>query len=209
MLNSGPNVCPLCGRQSDNRAEMPTKVWIDCPTCGEYGLTESALLSLYNSRGTSVLYHLCSYTREQTIRRSAAKSLNLPKPRQAFVAMAFRPEMQQAFDNGLKVGIESAGYDAKRIDRVEHNNKIDDEIIAEIRASRFLVADFTLQRGGVYFEAGFALGLSMPVVWTCRKDDLVNAHFDTRQYNHIDWETPEDLAQRLRQRIEATLGRPA
>ncbi len=74
MLNSGPNVCPLCGRQSDNRAEMPTKVWIDCPTCGEYGLTESALLSLYNSRGTSVLYHLCSYRGRLTKRNKKGSS---------------------------------------------------------------------------------------------------------------------------------------
>ena len=41
----------------------------------------------------------------------------------------------------------------------------DDEIIAEIRRSRFLVADFTHgedREGVVYFEAGFALGLAIP-----------------------------------------------
>lgn len=36
----------------------------------------------------------------------------------------------------------------------EHANKIDDEIIAEIRRSAFLVADFTGQRQNVYFETG-------------------------------------------------------
>lgn len=41
----------------------------------------------------------------------------------------------------------------------EHSNKIDDEIIGEIRRSAFIVADFTGHRGGVYFEAGFAMGL--------------------------------------------------
>ena len=34
-----------------------------------------------------------------------------------------------------------------------------DRIIAQIRASKFVVADFTRNRGGVYYEAGFALGL--------------------------------------------------
>ena len=86
-----------------------------------------------------------------------------------------------------------------RIDQQEHNNKIDDEIIAEIRRSRFVVADFTQgekgARGGVYYEAGFAQGLGIEVIFTCRKDVLDNndIHFDTRQYNHIGWETPEEL----------------
>jgi hypothetical protein len=130
------------------------------------------------------------------------------KPNQAFVAMWFSAEVQAAFTDGLKKGIMAAGYSPMRIDNSEHNNKIDDEIIAEIRKSRFLVADFTGSRGGVYFEAGFAVGLGMPVIWTCRKDKLdTDLHFDTRQYNHIDWQTPAELAERLQHRIEATIGR--
>jgi nucleoside 2-deoxyribosyltransferase len=93
-----------------------------------------------------------------------------------------------------------------RVDKKEHANKIDDEIIAEIRRSAFLVADFTGHRGGVYFEAGFAMGLGLPVIWMCRRDDVKNLHFDIRQYNCIDWSDPEELAVRLQQRIEATLG---
>ena len=61
--------------------------------------------------------------------------------------------------------------------------------------------------GGVYFEAGFALGLNLPVIWTCRKDDMADLHFGIRQYNTIDWDSPENLALRLQRRIEATLGK--
>ena len=93
----------------------------------------------------------------------------------------------------------------------EHVNKIDDEIIAEIRRSRFLVADFTQgqdgARGGVYFEAGFAFGLGIPVIYTCRKDMIEKLAFDTRQYNHIFWECNEDLRRSLGNRIAATIGR--
>lgn len=87
----------------------------------------------------------------------------------------------------------------------EHNEKIDDRIIAEIRQSSLIVADFTGQRGGVYFEAGFAKGLGIPVIWTCHEDGVENLHFDTRQYNHIVWESPEDLKTKLINRISATL----
>jgi hypothetical protein len=49
------------------------------------------------------------------------------------------------------------------------------------------------------------MGLGMPVIWTCREDDVDNLHFDTRQYNHIVWAEPADLKEKLALRIEATL----
>jgi nucleoside 2-deoxyribosyltransferase len=128
------------------------------------------------------------------------------KSTQGFVAVWFAPEMTLIYDSGLSVGIEGAGYKSMRIDKKEHANKIDDEIIAEIRRSAFLVADFTEHRGGVYFEAGFAMGLGLPVIWTCRKDHMEKLHFDIRQYNCIDWTETKELATRLLQRIEAMLG---
>lgn len=126
-----------------------------------------------------------------------------------FVAMAFRPELTELFEQGLAKGIEMAGYEALRIDRTEHNNRIDDEIVATIKRSRFVVADFTIGRGGIYFEAGFALGLNLPVIWTVRADELENVHFDTRQYNFILWQDGNwvDLQKALRNRIEATIGK--
>ena len=124
-----------------------------------------------------------------------------------FVAMSFSEQLDQAYTKGFRDGILNAGYDPVRVDQVEHVNRIDDEIIALIRSASFVVADFTGHRGGVYFEAGFALGMNLPVIWTCHKDDMDDLHFDIRQYNTIDWDTPDDLALRLQRRIEATLGK--
>lgn len=126
---------------------------------------------------------------------------------EVFVAMSFSPEMSPIYEEGIRVGIERAGYVPIRVDRTEHVNRIDDEIIARIRKSAFVVADFTEQKSGVYFEAGFALGLNLPVIWSCREDDIGNLHFDVRQYNCIDWTDEADLANRLRLRIEAIVGR--
>lgn len=126
-----------------------------------------------------------------------------------FCAMWFGDEMTHVWKDTIRPAIRAAGYEAVRIDGIEHNNKIDDEILAKIRASRFVVADFTGERGGVYFEAGFAMGLGRPVIWTVREDYLSKIHFDNRQYNFIVWK-PEDLpdfAKRLQLRIEATIGR--
>lgn len=126
---------------------------------------------------------------------------------QGFIAMWFDSSLDNAYVDGFQKGVMDAGYNPVRIDRVEHINRIDDEIIAQINASRFVVADFTGHRGGVYFEAGYALGMELPVFWTCRKDHLSELHFDIRQFNCIDWETPQELSERLSKRIEAVLGK--
>ena len=125
--------------------------------------------------------------------------------KQGFVAMWFNDKMKSAYDKAIKPAIEKAKYTTFRIDNKEHVNKIDDEIIAEIKRSRFLVADFTGHRGGVYFEAGFAMGLGIPVIWTCKEGDFKDLHFDIRQYNCIKWKDEEDLEKKLYQRIRAVV----
>lgn len=125
---------------------------------------------------------------------------------QGFVAMWFSDDMRRVYDDAIAPAIMGAGYRPLRVDRTEHINKIDDEIIAQIRRSRFVVADFTGHRGGVYFEVGYAMGREIPVIWCCRENELEGLHFDVRQFNCIDWQTPEKLRARLQVRIEAAIG---
>ena len=170
----------------------------------------------YASMGSIQTYSLTTegYERLEEIEKPYQDSANV------FVAMWFHPSMYEVWDKGIKPAITEAGYKPVRIDQKEHMNKIDDEIIAEIRRSRFVVADFTHgkindndlpiakrgARGGVYYEAGFAQGLGIDVIFTCRKDQISDVHFDTRQFNHIAWKTPEDLKKKLTQRISAVFG---
>lgn len=127
---------------------------------------------------------------------------------QAFVAMWFDDEMKEAQERGFEAALTEAGFTPLVMNNVEHDEKIDDRIIAEIRKSGLIVADFTGGRGGVYYEAGFARGLGIKVISTCRKDWMKQLHFDTRQYNHIEWETPEELKEKLLARIEANIPLP-
>jgi len=128
-----------------------------------------------------------------------------PDPLQGFVAMWMDVQMDPAWIDGIKPAISDSGFSPLRIDSKQHNDMIDDQIMAEIRKSRFLVADVTGQRNGVYFEAGFGLGLGLTVIWSCREDDLKNVHFDTRQFNHVVWIDPADLRTKLGNRIQATI----
>jgi hypothetical protein len=126
------------------------------------------------------------------------------KSGQVFVAMWFDPSMDNAYE-AIAEGCGRCGFRALRIDAKEHNNEISGEILYELRRSSFCVADVSGQRPGVYFEAGYAMGLGLPVIWCCRRDDLENVHFDTRQYSHVVWESPQDLVERIEKRVRGAI----
>ncbi|MEO7867220.1 MAG: hypothetical protein ABIU54_06250, partial [Candidatus Eisenbacteria bacterium] len=127
----------------------------------------------------------------------------------AFVAMSFDPSLALVYRAAIHRGIEDAGYLPIRADDHRHENLIDAEIHALIRRSRFVVADFTLQSNGVYYEAGFARGLGLRVFRLCRKADAKKVHFDQNHYHVLRWQ-PKYLAvlrRELQLRIEAEIGR--
>jgi hypothetical protein len=140
------------------------------------------------------------YSRLQDI-RATGKQSNL-----AFVAMWFDRQHLSTYSEIIKPAILAAGYKPVQMLEVEHVNRIDDEIIAQIRGSRFMVSDFTGQRHGVYFEAGYMLGQGRRVFWTCREADLRDVHFDNRSYNFIFTDDPVLARQQLRARIVALEG---
>jgi hypothetical protein len=125
---------------------------------------------------------------------------------QGFVAMDFAESMRDAWTNGFDPGIRAAGFRPMRIDSKDYVGGITDEIMSEIRQSRFVVADYTGQKSGVYFEAGFALGLGLTVIPTCRADEIKNLHFDIRHLNTLPWNTPSHLADGLTKRIRGVVG---
>jgi len=124
-----------------------------------------------------------------------------------FVAMSFSTDMVPTWVEGLRPGIEDAGYSAHRVDSEPHVHQIDQKIVADIRTSRFVVTDVTQQKQGAYFEAGLALGFGKTVIWAVREDDLKNVHFDTRQFAHIVWKSHADLRSKLKDVIVAIRGR--
>ncbi len=133
--------------------------------------------------------------------------------KQVFIAMCFAPELNEIFDQGIeplgdKDDESYTGFNMYRVDKESFNNeKICDKIVAEIKKSRFLIADVTKHRPAVYFEAGYAMAMGLPVIWTCKdeqkeKDDCC---FDTRQYPHIFWKDAHDLKNRLKNKIMADI----
>lgn len=137
----------------------------------------------------------------------AAQLLDRPETsKAAFVAMKFNEEMLPLWRSAFAPAIERAGFTPRLANDPQHNEQIDAHIITELKQCRFVIADVTFAAAGVYFEAGYALGMGRSVIWTCRRDrHKIDMHFDTRQYNHILWDTPDDLREELYYRIVATI----
>lgn len=122
-----------------------------------------------------------------------------------FVAMSFDSSLDEIYNNGIVPAIRATEYKECRCDQEEFNDDIFDWIISHINQCKFMIADFTGQRPNVYLEAGYARGLGKPVIHICKKDQIDKTHFDVRQNNFIRWDGPEDLKDKLINRIRATI----
>jgi hypothetical protein len=121
-----------------------------------------------------------------------------------FIAMCFHKGME-AIRAAIKAACEVTGFLPILIDEVDHNKTINDALINEIKSCKFCIADFTMGRNAVYWEAGFALGLGKPVILTCQKSDFDLIDFDTKAFPHIIYETADQLEVMLVDRIKARL----
>lgn len=139
--------------------------------------------------------------------RREAEGLGVSKGafRTAVIAMSFDGNTDDIYATGIKPALERCGCTPIRLDEVSHNGDFSERMLIEIRKCRFLVADFSAQNNGVYFEAGYALGLGKPVIFTCPKDQLEHAHADTRNYQHVAYSDPKELNEKLTGRIQATI----
>ncbi len=140
------------------------------------------------------------------------------------------PNTNKAYDEAIVTAIEASGFEKYRVDKDELSNEwIPDTIVKQIRKSKFLIADLTGNRGGVYYEAGFAEGLGLQVIYTCNKkwfDEEIKkqckcstcettnecknegVHFNLKQRKMIRWEENklQDFRIALAEKIGALIG---
>ena len=132
-----------------------------------------------------------------------------PTSTDVFVAMSFDPDLLFLRDDVFYPVLDPLGYRGFRVDDPATDVVIDDAIIAGIKRSKFIIADFTGQRPGVYYEAGFAAGLGLTVVRSCRDDERAKLHFDVNHYPFLFWSSSDldDFKGKLTDRIISWVGR--
>ena len=127
-----------------------------------------------------------------------------------FVAMEFDEEnrFKKLYESSIKKALSKAlegKFEPYCLIDKQHNGLIDDAIIAGINKSRFMIAEFSTQNRGVYFEVGYAEGRKIEVIKICDQKilDEKKLHFDIEHYNFIGYNNPADLERKLINRIEA------
>src|SRR6185437_8383490 len=133
-----------------------------------------------------------------------------------FLAMAFDHKDTDLLYDHIAKTLRAMDIHPIRVDRVEHNDDIDDRIFKEIAAADLMVADLTYARPSVYFEAGYAQRL-VPVIYTARTDHFREhdddpygnrqVHFDLKMKNIIGWADPaaDAFHKRLRSRVSKVI----
>jgi hypothetical protein len=131
-------------------------------------------------------------------------------PGTCFLAFAFNAKgIDKAVRDGFKRAIEEppCGLTLINLKTMEHNDNINDRMMAELRRAEVIVADFTGNRPNVYFEAGLGKAWGKEVVFTCSNTSFksVGLHFDTSPFKHIVWNDAEDLREKLACRLVNTV----
>ena len=125
-----------------------------------------------------------------------------PKPADQetiFIACAFNhPEINNLTNEHFILPSKKLGYIPMRVDMDEPDRTITELIIEGITKSAVVIADLTHARPSVYYEIGYAQGLGVPVILTCREDhfrgeeDNESVHFDLRQHKISFWDIEEN-----------------
>ncbi|UPK33321.1 hypothetical protein IVB18_34610 [Bradyrhizobium sp. 186] len=115
--------------------------------------------------------------------------------RTAFMALKFNDaSLDQAVQECFKPAVARTGFELRTLTDQQAAGLIDDKIRAALLSARFVVADLTHGSHGAYWEAGFAEGRGIPVIYTCEIGawEQSRTHFDTNHMLTILWD-PSDL----------------
>lgn len=155
-------------------------------------------------------YHFITPKGWEYLESITAAAAKIKRLKQVFVAMSFNPEHEDIYNLAIEPAIRKCEFTPILIKYKEFNDGIMDNVISEIRKSRFVIADYTGNKRGVYYEAGFAYGLGLSVIKCVKEDhlkpDIVaedKLHFDVQHLNFIVWNDYEVLKNRIINRIQA------
>lgn len=117
-----------------------------------------------------------------------------------FVAMSFREEEEPAlvdYFQAMERAVKASELPIKlnRVDLVEGDYEISQQVMDEIDKADIIIADFTLSARNVYFELGYARGKRKRVIQMARKG--TELEFDTRNWRTLFYRNAAELEEKL------------
>lgn len=195
----------------DDNDETKNNDWGDELTCLLKYLVNNGYI-IYNGKSVEdMIVNLCVHNHNAfsiTLTVKAFEEIEKFKIQQlnnknVFIAMKFGDKTKSLRDK-IKEGLD--GYNVRIMDEIEHNHQIVPEMLYEIQNSRFVIAELSHHNNGAYYEAGFAYGCGKEVIHLCSREALNSGlHFDVAQINTIIYDDINDIPEKLKKRIQATI----
>lgn len=131
------------------------------------------------------------------------KQVKYYKSKSVFIAMAYGKEKTDKFYNLVIVPVVKS-FKLKPF-RMDINNSmtgiIDNSMLYNIQNSKLLIAELSDRNPGAYWEAGYAEGVGIKVLYACEKKQFKKKlHFDVNHRNSILWE--EDKLNDARKKLK-------
>lgn len=127
---------------------------------------------------------MAGWERYESLKKSRIES------RLAFMAMKFgEDELNRVVDECFRPAVTRAGFDLRLLTDNQPAGLIDDQLRAAILGARFVISDLTHGSPGAYWEAGYAEGFGLPVIYTCERGawEEKKTHFDTNHMMTVIW----------------------
>jgi len=127
--------------------------------------------------------------------------------KKVFLAYKFEDDIKYSFNELSDDICNKLEYEPIVVNQstTSHDEKIGDKIIGELKSCRFLIADLSHHSNNVYYEIGYAMGMGIPVILTCKKEFMDNLAFDISQYPVFEWSNENELKEKVIDRIKAIL----
>jgi hypothetical protein len=132
-----------------------------------------------------VMLEMAGWERYEALRRRRIES------RTVFMALKFNePVLDRVVSDCVRPAVERTGFELRILTDQQGAGLIDDQIRAALLSARFVISDLTHGSYGAYWEAGFAEGRGIPVIYTCEKEawERNKSHFDTNHMVTIVWD---------------------
>lgn len=117
-----------------------------------------------------------------------------------FVLMPFAKEFIDIYEYGIKACTKKLGCRCERVDKMEFNDRILDEIYRGIQRADLLIADMTGKNPNVFYEVGYAHALAKEVILLAQNE--IDIPFDLKGHNFIIYsQSIKELIEKLERRV--------